>query len=125
MLPVVLLSVRCCKPLSLLSFTVFVVLVCGVAYFLFSEGQEIFFNYSLHYYFSLVFVNRKRFQFCLRGKGGSSFASFAQCLGLCGLQMCLHLCVGYFSSSPFIKSSANILACVITVSTAFSCKSGG
>jgi len=71
--------VRVCKPLTLLSLTVIVcvVLVSAVAYFLFSEGEEIF----------LI-------QFCLRGKGGSSFASFALCLGLCGLQMCLHLCVG-------------------------------
>jgi len=30
-------------------------------------------------------------------RGGSSFASFGLCLGLCGLQMCLHLCVGLFS----------------------------
>ena len=37
-------------------------------------------------------------QFCLRGKGGSSFASFGLCLGLCGLQMCLHMCAGYFDS---------------------------
>lgn len=37
---------RVCKPLSLLSFSVLflVVLVCAVAYFLFSEGEEIFFN---------------------------------------------------------------------------------
>jgi hypothetical protein len=70
------------KPLSLFSFTVIgcVVLVCAVAYFLFSEGQEIF----------LI-------QFCLRGKGGSSFASFGLCLGLCGLQMCLHLWAGFLS----------------------------
>ena len=40
-----------------------------------SEGEEVFFNYSLHYYILFVFVNRKRFQFCLRGKGGSSFFS--------------------------------------------------
>ena len=33
-------------------------------------------------------------QFCLRGKGGSSFASFGLSLDLCSLQMCLHLCVG-------------------------------
>ncbi len=33
-------------------------------------------------------------QFSLRGKGGNSFASFALCLGLRGLQMCLHLCDG-------------------------------
>jgi hypothetical protein len=47
---------------------------CVIAYFLFSEGEDFF----------LI-------QFCLGGKGGSSFASFGLCLGLCGLQMCLHL----------------------------------
>ncbi len=37
---------RVCKPLIMLSLSViiFVVLVCAVAYFLFSEGEEIFFN---------------------------------------------------------------------------------
>jgi hypothetical protein len=30
------------------------------------------------------------------GKGGSSFASFGLSLGLCGLQMCLHLCIGLY-----------------------------
>src|SRR5690606_28201630 len=43
-LPAGVLVHRGCKPLSLLSFTVIVVLVCAVAYFLFSEGEEIFFN---------------------------------------------------------------------------------
>jgi len=82
LLPVGLLSVHCCKPLSLLSFTVIVciVLVRAVEYFLFSEGEEVF----------LI-------QFCQGGKGGSFFASFALCLGLRGLQMCLHLWVGFFS----------------------------
>jgi len=47
---------------------------CAVVYFLFSEGEEFF----------LI-------QFCLGGKGGSSFASFGLRLGLCGLQMCLRL----------------------------------
>jgi hypothetical protein len=28
------------------------------------------------------------------GKGGSSFAIFGLCVGLCELQMCLHLWVG-------------------------------
>jgi hypothetical protein len=75
MLQAALLSIVYCKPLSLLSFTVIVcvVLVGAVAYFLFSEGEEIFFNYLLHNCFLKVFVNRKRLQFCLRGKGGSSF----------------------------------------------------
>ena len=43
------------------------------------------------------FLKRRRFfliQFCLSGKGGSSFASFGLCLGLFGLQMCLNLCNG-------------------------------
>lgn len=95
MLPVGLLSVRCCKPLSLLSFTVivFVVLGCAVAYFLFSEGEEIF----------LI-------QFCLRGKGGSSFASFGLCLGLRGLQMCLHLCVGYLLLTSFQNFDSLLLS---------------
>lgn len=35
------------------------------------------------------------------------------------------MCVSVFYLSPLIKSSANILAWAITVSTAFSCKSGG
>lgn len=46
------------------------------------------------------FLKGRRFfliQFCLRWNGGSFFASFGLCLGLCGLQMCLHLCVGLFS----------------------------
>ena len=34
--------------------------------------------------------------FSLGGKGVSSFAIFGLCVGLCGLQMCLHLCDGYF-----------------------------
>jgi hypothetical protein len=29
------------------------------------------------------------------GKGGSSFAIFGLCVGLCELQMCLHLCDGF------------------------------
>jgi hypothetical protein len=66
-----------CKLLSLLSFTGFGALVSAVAYFLFSEEWEVF----------LI-------QFCQGGKGGSSFASFALCIGFCGLQMCFHLCVG-------------------------------
>src|SRR5690606_25621466 len=36
--------VRPCKPLSIVRFTVLVVSVCAVAYFLFSEGREGFFN---------------------------------------------------------------------------------
>ena len=44
LLPAGVLSVGPCKPLSVLSFTVFVVSVCAVGYFLFSEGEEIFFN---------------------------------------------------------------------------------
>ena len=81
-LPVGLLSVNCCKPLSLFSFTVivFVVSGCAVGIFYFQKGRRFF----------LI-------QFFLRGKGGSSFASFALCLGLCGLQMCLHLCDVYLS----------------------------
>jgi hypothetical protein len=67
MLPAGVLVHRVCKPLSLFSSTVIfcVVLVCVVAYFLFSEGEEFF----------LI-------QFCQREKGGSSFASFGPCLGL-------------------------------------------
>ena len=38
------LVVRPCKPLSTLRFNVFVVSDCAVEYFLFSEGEEIFFN---------------------------------------------------------------------------------
>ena len=34
--------------------------------------------------------------FPLGGKGVSSFAIFGLCVGLCELQMCLHLCDGYF-----------------------------
>ena len=34
--------------------------------------------------------------FSLGGKGVSSFAIFGLCVGLCELQMCLHLCDGYF-----------------------------
>ena len=46
MLPAGVLVHCVCKPLSLLSFTVivFVVMACAVAYFLFSEGEEIFSN---------------------------------------------------------------------------------
>jgi len=44
-------------------------------YFLFSEGKEIY------------------IQFISGWKGGSSFANFGLCFGLCGLQMCLHLCL--------------------------------
>jgi len=42
---------------------------CSFEHFLFSEEKEIF----------LI-------QFCLDGKGGSSFASFGLSLGLCGWQ---------------------------------------
>jgi hypothetical protein len=66
LLPAAVLSVRLCKPLSVLSFTVFVVSACAVAYFLFysrivlflevfvirfggfKRGGDFFFNYSLH-----------------------------------------------------------------------------
>jgi hypothetical protein len=70
---------RVCKPLAILYFTVIVVSGCAVEFFLFSKGEEIF----------LI-------QFCQRWKGGSSLASFGWSVGWCGLQMCLHLCDGYF-----------------------------
>lgn len=40
-------------------------------------------------------------QFCLGGKGISSFANFGLCFGLCGLQMCLHLCRGLHINYPY------------------------
>src|SRR5690606_13559992 len=57
-----------------------------------------------------VFVNRKRFQFCLRGKGGSSFESIGLCLDLWGLQMCLHLCVGYLLLTSFQNFDSLLLS---------------
>lgn len=48
--------------------------------FVVQKGRK-FFYYSLHYCFLFVFVNPKRFQFCLRRKCGSSFASFGLRLG--------------------------------------------
>ena len=77
LLPAGVLVHRVCKPMSLLSFTVFVVSVFAFLYFYFQKGRRFF----------LI-------QFSLHGAGGSSFASFGLCLVLCGLQMCLHLCIG-------------------------------
>ena len=64
---------RPCKPLSVLSFCVIECRMC-VAFFIFFEALEkIFWN---------SFLGRR---------GGSSFAIFGLCDGLCELQMCLHL----------------------------------
>lgn len=41
-------------------------------------------------------VGEKNLKFFSVGKGGSSFVIFGLRVGLCELQMCLHLCVGYF-----------------------------
>ena len=40
--------------------------------------------------------------FSLGGKGVSSFAIFGLCVGLCELQMCLHLWVGFSVVIPII-----------------------
>ena len=50
---------------------------CGVAVLKILEGKGIFKN-----------------NFSFGGKGVSSFAIFGLCVGLCELQMCLHLCNG-------------------------------
>lgn len=74
LLPAGVLVHRVCKPLTLLSFTVIVcaLVVYAFAYFLFSEGQEIF----------LI-------QFCQGGKGGSSYHSFGLWVGIEGLRYVL------------------------------------
>ena len=67
---------RVCKPLSLLKFCVifFVVLVCAFGCFIFLKRWK--------KYFEIHSLGRK---------GGSSFAIFGLCVGLCELQMCLLL----------------------------------
>lgn len=79
LLPAGVLFHSICKPLSLLLLCVFVVLVSVSGVLIFLKGRK------------------KYFEFFLKGwQGGSSFASFGLCLGLRGLQMCLHLCGSYF-----------------------------
>ena len=64
--------------------------------------------------------------FCVRWLDGS-FAKLGLCVCLSGFVNVPPIVWAYssFLSPFFTKSSANIFACVITVSTAFSCKSGG
>src|SRR5690606_38874027 len=79
LLPAGVLVHRFCKPLSLLSFRVIFLCrvgLCVCVFYFFLKGWK------------------KYFEILSAWKGGSSFASFGLCLGLCGLQMCLHLCDG-------------------------------
>jgi hypothetical protein len=62
---------RPCKPLSVLSFKVFVVLVCVSGVLIFLKGRK------------------KYFEFSLALEQTYSLASFGLCVGLCGLSMCM------------------------------------
>jgi hypothetical protein len=103
LLPAGVLVHRVCKPFSLLCFCVIVVSVCAVAYFLFSEGEEIFFNYSLHYWFLFVFVNHKRFQF-FQGGAGTRCRQVLACESVCATWQCVtavwvHYCLFFLKFS--------------------------
>ena len=83
-------------------------------------------NRGLTFCFICLFVSHIVLFFVVRWHGGS-FAKLGFSVGLCGFANVPPIAWAYssFLSPFFTKSSANIFACVITVSTAFSCKSGG
>jgi hypothetical protein len=80
----------------------------------------------LPFSFICLYVSNLVSVFVVRWLGGS-FAKLGFSVGWCGFANVPPIALAYSSLlSPFFtKSSANIFACVITVSTAFSCKSGG
>ncbi len=92
LLPAGVLVHRICKPMTLLIFIVIVVLVCGVAYFLFSKGRGDLFLFN----FARVEQTHSLISLSLRS-------------GSCCMAMCMAAVLGHYFNSLKTKNNGLLI----------------